>query len=351
MDIYSVTPESVSPHHTFEQDFLTRVRDTSLRCELAGWSGILVPHNLHEVDPWVVAAYIGSVTRTLIPLIAVQPASLPPHTAASMAAAYASLYGRPLYFNLVAGARDDELRQTGDALTHDERYQRMRAYGCILRSLLQGETVTHEGSHYQFRDFKLEPRPDVLSQCKLFVAGSSPASVSVAKEIADVVVTHPAPYEEWEETFLKPLRAAGYQGEFGIRIGLLPRDERTDAWRVAYERFPQTWRSRQETLLKTRSQSAWSRQLAAQAVAEEGVGADGTGGDPYWLGAFRSSRASAPFLVGSHTEVSERLAQYVRAGVGHVLLNGSYENDYGDISRVMKEVQLSAAGTNSQEQR
>ncbi|MFG3530815.1 LLM class flavin-dependent oxidoreductase [Streptomyces sp. NPDC047917] len=347
MDIYSVTPESSSPHHTFQQDFLTRVRDTSLQCELAGWSGILVPHNLHEVDPWIVAAYLGSVTRTLIPLIAVQPSSLPPQTAASMAAAYAALYGRPLHFNLVAGARDDELRQTGDTLTHDERYERMREFGRILRSLLQGKTVDLEGSHYQFRNFKLEPRPDVLSECKLFVAGSSPASVSVAKDIADVVVTHPAPYEEWVETFLKPLRAEGYTGEFGIRIGLIPRDDRAEAWRIAYDRFPQTWRSRQETLLKTRSQSAWSRQLATQSVAEEEVGADGIGSDPYWLGAFRSSRASAPFLVGSHTEVGERLGQYVRAGVGHLLLNGSYENDYSDISRAVAEVQLSTAGTES----
>lgn len=350
MHIYSVTPEATSPHHTFQQDFPTRLRDTSLRCELAGWSGILVPHNLHEVDPWIIAAYVGSVTRTLTPLIAVQPSSLPPQTAASMAAAYASLYGRPLYFNMVAGARDDELRQTGDTLTHDQRYERMREYGQVLRGLLRGETVDLAGDHYQFRDFKLEPRPDVLSRCKLFVAGSSPASISVAKDIADVVVTHPAPYEEWEKTFRKPLRADGYTGEFGIRIGLIPREERTEAWRVAYERFPQTWQGRQETLLKTRSQSAWARQLATRAVVEEEAGADGTGHDPYWLGAFRSSRASAPFLVGSHAEVSERLAQYVGGGVGHVLLNGGHEDDYSDISRVVKEVQFSTAGPDTREE-
>ncbi|MHA4779027.1 LLM class flavin-dependent oxidoreductase [Streptomyces sp. MSC1_001] len=331
MYVYSVTPESVSRHEVSEEPYSARVSEVAGGCEAAGWSGMLVPHNLHEVDPWVVATYVGSVTEQLVPLIAVQPASMPPHTAAAMASAYATLYGRPLHFNLVAGARDDELRRTGDSLSHDERYARMRVFGRILRALLRGEVVDEESPFYSYHRFRLEPCPAVLTECKVFVAGSSPASVGVARDIADVVVTHPAPYAEWERTFLRPLLADGYHGEFGIRIGIIARSRREDAWATARERFPETWRGRQETLLKTLSQNEWSRRLASHAMEEEGE----AHGDPYWLGAFRSGRASAPFLVGTHEEVGARLAEYLRAGVGHVLLNGSLEDDYEDINQAL----------------
>ncbi|MFD4831264.1 LLM class flavin-dependent oxidoreductase [Streptomyces uncialis] len=351
--VYTVTPESAlqgqvaadslvsgSPRRgeKVKGSFLDRLTRTAHVGEQVGWAGILVPHNLHEVDPWPIASYLGSVTSKMVPLIALQPSSLPPHTAAAMASAYATLYGRPLYFNLVAGAREDELRSTGDELGHDERYERVREYGRILRALLRGEAVTEEGRHYTYRDFRLQPRPEVLSECKIFIAGSSSASLSVARDIADVVVTHPAPYPEWEAEFLRPLLAEGYAGEFGIRIGVIARQRRADAWDIARTRFPETWRGRQETLLKTMSPNAWSRKLAQHAVTQEGregqFGAEAEE-DPYWLGAFRSGGASAPFLVGDVEEVADRLGAYLRAGVGHILLNGSHEDDHADIRRVI----------------
>ncbi|HEX3786038.1 MAG TPA: LLM class flavin-dependent oxidoreductase [Pseudonocardiaceae bacterium] len=329
MHVYSVTPESVSRHQQFREDFRTRLVATARAAEAADWSGILVPHNMHEVDPWIVAGHLGSVTERLIPLIAVQPACIPPHAAASCAAAYAALYNRPLYFNLVAGARDDEMRQIGDSLDHDQRYDRLREYGRTLRALLNGEKVDGSGKYYDYRKFRLEPCPEVLGQCKIFVAGSSPASVSVATEIADVVVTHPAPFPEWRERFLEPLLASGYRGELGIRIGLVCRPDADEAWQLAADRFPPSWLGRQETLLKTRSQNTWSRELAERAVArsdqeqtEDGVR------DTYWLGAFQSGQASAPFLVGSYGDVAARLSEYTQAGVGHVLLNGVHDDDY-----------------------
>jgi alkanesulfonate monooxygenase len=332
VDIYTVTPET----DPAVGGFRARLAAATEAAELAGWTGMLVPHNLHEVDPWMVACHVGSVTGTLIPLIAVQPASTPPHTAAASAAAYGALYGRPLYFNLVAGARDDELRRIGDALGHDERYERLGQYGRILRALLAGETVDESTGYYTYRKFRLEPRPDVLAECKIFVAGSSPASMRVATGVADVVVTHPMPYPEWRANALEPLLAAGYTGELGVRIGILCRPDGEQAWRLAAERFPESWTGRQETLLKTRSSNVWSRELAVRASAGEPADPGSGPRDPYWLGAFRSGRASAPFLVGSYSEVAERLADYTGAGVGHLLLNGSEDDDFAHIGQMLR---------------
>jgi alkanesulfonate monooxygenase len=240
------------------------------------------------------------------------------------------LYDRPLHFNLVAGARDDEMRQIGDDLPHDRRYDRLREYGRILKALLRGDVVDESGEHYQYRRFRLEPRPAVLERCRIFLAGSSQASLDTAAEIADVVITHPAPYSDWREAFLEPLQEIGYSGEIGIRIGILCRSDADEAWRIATERFPESWIGRQETLLKTRSPNAWSRELAQRAIAEEGEPA-GAERDSYWLGAFKSGRASAPFLVGTYAEVARRLGEYTTAGVRHVVLNGGLDEDFEHI--------------------
>ncbi|MFC9328861.1 LLM class flavin-dependent oxidoreductase [Kitasatospora sp. NPDC057015] len=321
--------------------YRARVAATARAAEAAGWSGILVPHNLREVDPWTVASYIGAVSPELTPLVAVQPSGTPPHTAAACAAAYAELYGRPLYFNLVAGARDDEMHSIGERLDHDGRYRRLREYAQVLRALLAGAEAELTGEHYTYRRLRLEPRAAVLAGCKVFIAGSSPQSVALAVDEADVVVTHPLPFERWREESLDPLRRAGYRGELGIRIGIVSRESRAEARRVANLRFPQTWLARQETVLKTGSRNHWARDLANLAVEREAAEDGADAADPtdgtYWLGAFRSGRASAPFLVGSYQDVGAALGAYLRAGVDHVLLNGVDQEDHAHTGIALEE--------------
>ncbi|MER5527208.1 LLM class flavin-dependent oxidoreductase [Streptomyces sp. NPDC002677] len=329
--LYSVTPEAADADGLIADGLRERLTVCAEQSEKAGWSGVLVPHNLHEVDPWLIAAALGAATTRLTPLLAVQPACLPPHTAAALAAGYAALYGRPVHFNLVAGARDDEMRAIGDTLSHDERYDRLRQYGRVLRALLRGERVDESGPYYRYAGYSLVPRPEILAECRIFVAGSSEASLRTAVDVADVVVTHPAPFADWHRDFLVPLRAKGYTREVGIRIGLLGRPTAAEAWQVARERFPESWLGQQETLLKTRSPNVWSRELARRAVSEETAP-----GAPYWLGAFASGKASAPFLVGSYGEVAEQLADYVRAGAGHVLLNGCSEEEFPHIRAIVE---------------
>jgi alkanesulfonate monooxygenase len=331
-NVYTVTPESYDADGRIRPDFAQLVAETAHATEHAGWTGMLVPHNFHEVDPWVVAGHLGSVSARLIPLLALQPATMPPHTAAACAAAFAALYGRPMYFNLVAGARGDELARVGDALPHDRRYERVEEYARVLRALLEGERVSSDGGHYRYDRHRLEPRGDALADCRIFLAGSSPAGIEAATQVADVAVTHPAPLADWRAEHLARLRDAGFAGEVGIRIGVVCRPERADAWQIARDRFPASWQGRQETLLKTRSENAWARELAQLATAEPD--GDETH-ETFWLGAFASGMASAPFLVGSYEDVATALGGYLDAGVGHVLLNGAETADYAHIANAI----------------
>lgn len=325
MQIYSVTNSTLV-------STVDRMAEAALTWEGAGWAGVLVRHKLHEIDPWLVAGQLGSLTERLIPLVAVQPSSIPPHTAAAIAAAFVSLYGRPLHFNLVAGAREDELRSTGDHLSHDQRYDRLLEYGRILRALVNGEQVDHESQYYRYEGFRLSPQPDALRQCKFFLAGSSPAGLKVALELADVVVTHPGPIDEWRSGFLEPLLSAGYSGELGIGIGIIARSEHDEAWNTALERYPSTRRGKMETVLKTRSSNTWERQLAGRALAD-----DETQDGVYWLGAVRTGRVSAPYFVGTHEDVGARIGEYLQSGVSHVLLNNNKSaEEHVDINAALR---------------
>jgi len=346
MDIYCVLQEAVGEFQAFEDSYRTRLTAMTRQAEESGWTGGLIPTFLHEVDPFMVASFLGSVTKDFIPLIAVQPVCTPPHAAAACASAYAMMYDRPVYFNLVAGARDDEMRRVGDLLTHDERYDRLKEYGEVLRALLRGDAVDHQGTYYQYRKFRLAPRPEVLEQCKVFVAGSSDAGRRIAPQIADVVVTHPKPFPDWHRNVLSPLLAGGdFHGEIGIRIGMICRDSREEAWDLARSRFPETWLSHQETLLKTRSQSVWSRDLAQLAISEEtGEPTEPDGDGVYWLGAFRSGRASAPFLVGAFDEVAAALRRFVEAGVSHIVLAEAQLEDFEPITRCIAMAQKASSG-------
>jgi alkanesulfonate monooxygenase SsuD/methylene tetrahydromethanopterin reductase-like flavin-dependent oxidoreductase (luciferase family) len=338
MDIYCVLPEAVGEFETFRDSYRTRLTDMTRVAEESGWTGGLIPAFLHEVDPFMVASFLGAVTRDFIPLIAVQPACTPPHAAAACASAYAMIYDRPVYFNLVAGARDDEMRRVGDVLTHDERYDRMKEYADVLRALLRGEAVDYQGTYYRYRKFRLAPRPEVLERCKVFMAGSSDAGRRIAPQIADVVVTHPKPFPDLRDKVLSPLLAGG--DGIGIRIGMICRESGAEAWELARSRFPETWLSHQETLLKTQSQSVWSRDLAQMAIsAETGEATEPDGDGVYWLGAFRSGRTSAPFLVGAYDEVAAALRRFVDAGVSHIVLATAKLEDFAPITRCIQMAQ------------
>jgi alkanesulfonate monooxygenase len=333
---YSVTPETFNECDPTAATYPDRLRLTVRRAEDNGFLGILVPHSLHEIDPWMVAAKIGAETTSLRPLIATQPTAIPPHTAAQAGAAYAAMYGRPLDFNLVAGANPTEMQSVGETMSKEGRYARLRSWALVLRRLLNGEVVNWDDEYFCYREFVLRPCPDALKLCRFFMAGSSAASQVIAAEVADVAVTHPLPFDEWSTITLPQLREAGFDGALGIRVGVLARDSAREAWDLARERFPRTWRGDQETNLKTISTNTWSKQLAAKALAADRGGevsaeADGV----YWLGAFVNGGASAPMLVGSYNEVATALGQYALAGVRHVILTGIHDDDYLHTKRVI----------------
>jgi alkanesulfonate monooxygenase len=126
--------------------------------------------------------------------------------------------------------------------------------------------------------------------------------------------------------------AAAKQGRsvrFGIRLHTISRDSADEAWSQAYRLVDalddETVRSAQAGL--SRSQSEGQRRMLALHEANR---ADGTWHDAraleiapnLWAGVGLVRGGAGTALVGSHTEVADRIAEYAEIGIDEFIFSG-----------------------------
>jgi alkanesulfonate monooxygenase len=286
-----------------------RVRDVAGWADAAGYRGILVYTDNKLVDPWLVAQIVIDGTNELCPLIAVQPVYMHPYTVAKMVSSFASIYGRRVYLNLVAGGFRNDLTALGDETPHDARYRRVVEYTGIVKQLLSGERVSLEGAYYTVKNLSLTPSVPAELFPGIFMSGSSDAGVAAARAIHATAVKYPKPSDEEVSTSSD---GAG----IGMRVGIIARDDETHAWKVARTRFPED-RQGQVThgLAMKVSDSQWHHELSrlgTRAPSET---------NPYWLGPFENYKTFCPYLVGSYERVAEELARYIGLGFGTFIVD------------------------------
>jgi alkanesulfonate monooxygenase len=238
----------------------------------------------------------------------VQPVYMHPYTVANMVASLAYLHGRRLYLNMVAGGFRNDLLALNDPTPHDQRYDRLIEYTTLIRQLVTGAPVSHEGAYYTVKNLKLTPPVPPELFPGVFVSGSSDAGLAAARAIGATAVRYPkAPNDE-------VLLPDGI--EAGMRIGIIAREDGDDAWRVARARFPEDRRGQLTHQLAMKvSDSAWHQQLSE--LAAETKEQD----SPYWLVPFENYKTMCPYLVGSYERVGEELARYIAVGYRSFILD------------------------------
>jgi hypothetical protein len=139
-------------------------------------------------------------------------------------------------------------------------------------------------------------------------SGSSAACMRVSATIGATRLTYPAPPHEYAAA-----------GETGIRIGIIARESRAEAWQVAHQRFPDDPQGRKSHRIATKlSPSTWHKELSRRTEMED---------SPYWLLPFKTYKTFCPYLVGSYDEVGELLAFYHAEGVRTLILDTPSEED------------------------
>ena len=316
--IYSTCPHR--PPEDGAGDYLSAVIEASRLSEAAGHEGMLIyAANEAPANPWALAQVVIGATRSLTPLVAVNPLYMHPFTAANMIASMACLFRRRTDLNLIAGGFANDVAAFGDTLGHDGRYRRLMEYASILSALLSGaKPVTFSGEFYQIDKMKLrEPVPEALRP-RLFVSGSSDASKGAARRLDAVWLRYPTldPGEPEDGSSDGP-------GRTGVRLCLVVRPDSDDAWRAARQHYPDDRRGQvRHMLAMSVSDSLWHRRLS-----ELGERASADNRNPFWLGPFRNDQDYAPCLVGDYGTVGSALALLMKTNQTWFVVNAPRDRD------------------------
>lgn len=282
--------------------YLEQVARVAAWSDAAGCRGSLVYSDNSLVDPWLVAQVMIRATRSLRPLVAVQPVYMHPYTLAKMVATLGHLHGRGIDLNLVAGGFGNDLAALRDPTPHDRRYDRLVEYAGIATGLLAGESpVTFAGEFYAVDRLKLAPALAHGLAPAILISGSSGAGLSAARALGATAIRYPKPAGDGDDPPLSGVAA------HGIRVGVIAREREDEAWEIARARFPEERKGQIARQLASKvSDSVWHRQLTEMKPAE----ASG----PYWLVPFQNYKTMCPYLVGSYERVAEELARYMTLG-------------------------------------
>jgi len=312
--LYSTCRSSFAYH---EQSRLSTLLEIAEWADDAGYRGALVYTDCAALDAWMAAQAIILKTNTFVPLVAVQPMDMTPFALARAVSSLAQLYGRGVDLNFVSGGFSRDLAVQGDNLSHDARYDRLTEYATIVRMLLGGGLANYEGKYYNVRRARLTvPVPADLMPTA-YVSGSSAASLQAGESLGLGQLSVPMPPDE----FVSPHVRKNKFGS-GFSVGIIARDDSSEAWRIARKRFPADpeGAARMRLLLST-SVSSWQSQLASVPIADE------TEGEPYWLVPFRYRHTFAPYLVGSYDEVAQAVTTYLNGGIRTFVVDVPQEPD------------------------
>jgi alkanesulfonate monooxygenase len=304
IEVFTTCPPSTD---LTPDQFLERLINVARWSDEAGCKGILVFSDNARLDPWSLSHLIIQRTKTLCPLVAIQPVYMHPYWVAKQIATLGYLYGRRFYLNMVAGGFKNDLEALNDPTPHDRRYARLIEYTTIVKQLLTSTVpLTYEGEFHGVSKLKLLPPLPPALVPDVFVSGSSEAGVAAARALSATAIKYPKPPDE-ETALDRDLR-------LGIRVGIIARQHEEDAWDVARARFPDDRKGQLTRQLAEKvSDSVWHKQLSQlELPAEPSV---------YWLAPFQNYKAMCPYLVGSYDQVGEELARYFGVGYRTVILD------------------------------
>jgi alkanesulfonate monooxygenase len=298
--------------------------------ETFGFTGALIPTGAWCEDAFVTAALLARETTSLGFLVAFRPGLVSPTLSAQMAATFARHAPGRILLNVVVGGEAHEQRAFGDYLDKDARYERADEFLDVVRRLWAGETVTTQGNYISIEEASLATPPNPVPP--LYFGGSSAAAGPVAARHADVYLTWGEPPEavakkvEW----IRGLAVEkGRNVRFGIRLHTISRDDADEAWTQADKLVAaldeETVRAAQAGL--SRSQSEGQRRMLA---LHEASRADGSWRDArsleiapnLWSGVGLVRGGAGTALVGSHTEVADRIAEYAEIGIDEFIFSG-----------------------------
>jgi alkanesulfonate monooxygenase len=321
-DSRDVLPSGPNPHRRRpDLDYLTQV---AVACDQLGYGAVLTPCGTGCEDAWLATAALLGVTKRLKFLVAFRPTLLSPTLAAQMASTYQRISGGRLKINIVTGAEQAELAKFGIWEDKETRYERTAEFLQIMKSAWSDSPYNFTGQHYRVEGATTREIPSPIPE--VYFGGASDAAEKVAAEQVDVYLAWGEPPKMVAERLdrMRGLaKAAGRTLRFGIRFHVIARPTSAEAW-VEADRLVAGMDA--ESVAAAQADFAKTESVGQRRQAELAAGAMGSERmeiyPNIWAGIGMVRGGVGTAIVGSHTEVADRIAEYHALGFDEFILSG-----------------------------
>ncbi len=302
------------------------IRDLAAESEQLGFDLSLIAelnlndikgHRAPSLDCWTLAPAVAAATSTLELMLAVRPNYHSPSLTAKALSTLDIIAPGRISLNVVSSWWRDEAAQYGAPFdVHDARYDRTQEWLDVVGE----DTVSHQGPLYQLAGAVLEPKPSRVPP--VYMGGESPKAKDVIAAQADAYVMHGDAPEviaaKIADLSARRLEAGGPPLSFGVSGYVICRDTEEEA------------KAELDRILDVRSSPAayasyqdfvQGSQLESQVSLEE-----------YSV----SNRGLRSGLIGTPSQILDRLHAYSDAGVGLMLLQFSPQRE--EMDRFGREV-------------
>jgi len=287
------------------------LRDACLAVERAGWDALYLDDHLMadegdwrdaKLEGWTALAAVAAVTeRVRLGLLVSANTFRNPGLTAKLATTLDQVSSGRAILGLGGGWFEREHDAFGIDFWsgHGERLDRLDEAVMLIRRLLDGETVTHEGRFYRFNDALCQPRP-VQARLPILIGGSGPRKT----------LRTTAAYADLWNAYGSPEAIAASDAVLRDHCRDLGRDEREIA--------------------RTVTQDVWIRDTAGAAQAAYDVSAAIHG---------RAAKTDVDshryvLMTGPPAAIAEHLRPYAAAGVDEVIWIFRHPFDFETIERV-----------------
>lgn len=292
--------------------------------ELSGFDRALVAFHSTSPDSILIAQHAASVTRKLGLMIAHRPGFTAPTLAARQLATLDQLTGGRVAVHIITGGDDAEMRQDGDFLSKDERYERTEEYLDIVRQEWTSEKpFDHQGKHYRYEKAFSAVKAVQTPQIPVYFGGASDAAIKVAGKHADIYALWGETHEQVRELIGRVKEAAARHGRsprFSLSLRPILADTEEKAWKRADEILERARALAEKNgFARTKEpENAGSQRLLA--AAAKGVRLD----KRLWTGiaALTGAKGNSTALVGTPEQVADAFLDYYDLGVTTFLIRG-----------------------------